>query len=144
MLKVTQLSGHRGAKCSSRWAATSSPVPSVLPTGLCIRIFSSPLFPSFPPPRPSPCLSALPLSGFPPAPSSASLSAPLSHFLCLPCMPTLLSQSRLLWGHPQDSGHSEVPGDSRSPAVPLCPSALGLRQEGWAKGRGRRPQQPKL
>lgn len=145
MLKVTQLSGHE--------------VLSVLPDGwllpalflaFCAQVCASassqvPCSPGFPPPRPS--LSALPLSGFPPAPPicfSFGLSAPVSPFLCLPCAPTLLSQSHLLWGHPQDSGHSEVPGDSRSPAVPLCPSALGLRQEGWAKGRGRRPQQPKL
>lgn len=54
MLKVTQLSAHRGAKCSSRWAAAYSPVPSVPPTGLCISIFSSSLFSQFPSPSPFP------------------------------------------------------------------------------------------
>lgn len=108
-----------------------------------------PCSPPFPLPLPSlPHL--LSLSSFLPVPlicffSSLFASLSLSHFLCLPSTPpfSLSLISRFYGAIPRNLG---IPGSWRQhrPHVPCCPSARWLKQKGWAKGRGRRPQQPNL
>lgn len=142
MFKVTQLPGHQGAKCSSRWVVAYSLVLTILLAGLCISIFQVPvlLFLHLT----LLCLIHSPVLRLPIC-FPSGLSTSLAHSICLPFTPALsLSHLRFLQGHPKESGHSEVPGDDRGPAVHQCPSALCFRQEGWAKGRGGRPQQPNL
>lgn len=146
-LKVTQLPGHLDAKCPSRWVLAYSPALSMLPTGLCISIFSSAMFPPFPLPRPSLPLFAAPFqfSACPSHQCPSGFSASLSHFLCLLSTPALLSVSSPASMRPSSGIWAfKVPGDNTSPAIPCFSSALWLQQEGWAKGRGRRPQQPNL
>lgn len=77
--------------------------------------------------------------------TSASLLASLPHSptFCLPPAPPPLSVL------PPASHLGPSPGiwaleTDRCPAVPRCPSALRLWQEGWAKGRGWRPPWPNL
>lgn len=100
--------------------------------GLCISIFSSSLFSPFPPYH---YLSPLSLSSSLLAPL-ISLLASLSHsptFSVSPSPTTLLlsvSSPLRIWGHPQESGHSEVPGDGQVPSRPslsLCPAAAARR-----------------
>lgn len=82
--------------------------------------------------------------------SSVSLLASLLHsdsptFSVFPPPPpfSLSLISRFYGAIPRNLG---IPGSWRQhrPRVPCCPSARWLQQEGWAKGRGRRPQQPNL
>lgn len=139
-LKVTQLPGHLDAKCPSRWVLAYSPALSMLPTGLCISIFSSAMFPPFPLPRPSLPLFAAPFqfSACPSHQCPSGFSASLSHFLCLLSTPALLSVSSPASMRPSSGIWAfKVPGDNTSPAIPCFSSALWLQQEGWAKGRGR-------
>lgn len=98
MFKVTQLPGHQGAKCFSRWVVAPSPALTLLPVGLRVSIFSSSLLSSWPPTLSSlPCHPALshsppaqhlsllasclpsPLfSASPPPPRSLEVSSPVS------------------------------------------------------------------
>lgn len=136
MPEITQLSGHRGAQCSSRWAVASS-----LVLGVPRQVSSSPFVP-FPLPLlcPSPVSLPVPLISF-----SCGLWASLSHF---PPPPTPPLSFRLIcnfvYGAIGNLGIQRAPELVRCPAVCPCPSALWLQQEGWAKGREWRPQQPNL
>lgn len=128
-LKVTQLPGHQGAKCSSRWAVACSPVLSIL-LAVCVSAsFQFPLSSYLTLLHPS----LLSLSGVLPVPLTCFpvASASLSHFLFLPPAPVFsLSLS-----------FSFYEATLRNLGLRSFP---WLQQEGWAKGRGRRPQQPNM
>lgn len=128
MPEITQLSGHRGAQCSSRWAVASS-----LVLGVPRQVSSSPFVP-FPLPLlcPSPVSLPVPLISF-----SCGLWASLSHFRPLSHRPSLFPSHLQLriWGH-RESGHSEGPGAGQMPSRPslsLCPVAAAGRV---GKGQG--------
>lgn len=137
MPEITQLSGHRGAQCSSRWAVASS-----LVLGVPRQVSSSPFVP-FPLPLlcPSPVSLPVPLSFLSPVASgphsptfAPSPTAPLSFRLIC----------SFVYGAIGNLGIQRAPELVRCPAVRPCPSALWLQQEGWAKGTEWRPQQPNL
>lgn len=129
----------RGAECSSRWVATSSPVPSVLRTGLCIRIFSSPLFPRFPSTSPFSVCSA-----------PFRFSTRSSHLLLFrPLCPSLPLSLSPLRPHPSLSVSSSMGPSSGlwafggpwrqqepcRPSLSLCPGAAAGRM-----GKGQRTE----
>lgn len=138
MVKVTQLRGHRGAKCFFFQMGGCLQPCSYHPARRFVyqHLFKFPAssFPSRSPFSAPVCSVSFPFSI---RPSSLSLLASLTHSLSVSPSPAHPRVCLLPTGpSPTESGHLEVPGDGR-PRHP-SPSALWLRQEGWAKGRGGR------
>lgn len=140
MPKVTQLPGHQGAKCSSRWALAYSPVLSILPTGLCTSIFSSAVF--------SPCPAISPFSAPICCPFPVfclSLSSVAFWVLCLtlslslsplyPCPSPSVSSPASMGPDPQESGHSRSLETTQTP-----PSLAILLPCGCSRKGGQRAE----
>lgn len=114
MFKVTQLPGHQGAKCFFQMGGCLHPC-SDHPAS---RFVYQHLF-------------KFPASSFPPPPSLPrfALSLSPSFLFCSP-HPTLLCVCLLSTGpSPTESGHLEVPGDDRDPAIPR-PLPCGCSRKG--------------